>query len=114
MTFIKAISLHFETYLRYLNISMDQDLIIVFPWTEAAVKSSSVKSDARFLLFDETFNRRNILTDEFINRRKHLTDELFTIFKNFFRQFLGQIRTKLKILQYSYLISQTKRLLRTF
>ena len=37
MTFIKVISLqlHFETYLRYLNISMDQDLITVFPWIEA-------------------------------------------------------------------------------
>ena len=32
-----------------------------------AVKSSSVKGD-EILLFDETFNRRNILTDEFINR----------------------------------------------
>ena len=27
MTFIKVISLHFETYLRYLNILMDQGLI---------------------------------------------------------------------------------------
>ena len=59
----------------------------------------------KFLLFDETFNRRNILADEFINRRKHLTDELLTIFKTNsvcreFRQFLGQLRAKLKILQY--------------
>ena len=45
-----------------------------------AVKSSSEVT--KFLLFDETFNRRNILTDEFINRRKYLTDELLTIFLN--------------------------------
>ena len=51
----------------------------------------------KFLLFDETFNRRNILTHEFINRRKHLTNELLC---RDFRQFLGQLRTKIKILQY--------------
>ena len=47
-----------------------------------------------FLLFYETFNRRNILTEKIIKPRKHLTDELFTIVCRDFRQFLGQLRNK--------------------
>ena len=50
----------------------------------------------KFLLFDETFNRRKFLTDEFINRRKNLTDELLTIFKNLMRVLITGILSILK------------------
>ena len=52
----------------------------------------------KFLIFDETFNRLNILTDEFINRRsfRHLLNFLCVQGSWCVRQFLGQLRTKLK------------------